>query len=219
MRRIKFIILAIPFLLMACEPTTPQINSDTCLPDGWEPLQRDLIKSYFMLDKDSIKYVSEDNEEMCFHRDAPYREVYQNSFCKNNKEEGEKESNEGEDPEGLPHESYSISTGYDAGSNKIIKLDFLLFQRCHMFFNLKYSEPDVTPSKYKRTYGSLKVKLEMDEKKNQGLGWPKNPNEYKSYLTGNIQLKDDNGVLVGELVSGRGLVWFIDPSGKRWNLR
>lgn len=219
MRRIKFIILAIPFLLMACKPTTP-INNDTCLPEGWEPLQRDVIRSYFMLDKDTLKYVSEEGGELYFYHneDTYVNETYINTFCKDNDEE-EKEGSEGEESEEIPYESYSIANRYQNSDQKTLTLDFMLHQRIDFSCICIYSEPGNNITTHNKMLGYFMVELENDDKKSQGLGWPKNPNEYKSYLTATIQLKDDNGIIVGELVSGRGLVWFTDSSGKRWDLR
>lgn len=103
-----------------------------------------------------------------------------------------------------------LYTHFDLGSNRIT-----------LYICYKYTIRIVIPSEpYYETieaFGSFQKEFENNLSKDKGMGYPKNPNEFLEYLTDTIDLSHNNKIM-GQLVAGKGLVWFTDNNGVIWNL-
>ncbi len=202
----KFIlVLSVAMAIFACKPTNP-VNSNTCLPDGWQPLDTARIKSYFFdSNRQSVVYISQNGKNMILPKDT-YDCDYTNTFCDKSDYDPDPD---GGASSGVPYEDFSIySRYYDLEKQINLQISSSLDQRLSLNFKFKFQG----------YLGSFRVEMENDPQQSQGIGWPKNPEEYKTHLTDTIQLKN-SGIVVGELVAGRGLIWFTDKDGVKWTLQ
>ena len=193
--RVFIQVIFLSLLLISCKRY--DVNRNTCLPDGWLPLDTVRLSSYLPPDINSIVYISNNGVERTFFKEFNDR-IYTNTFC----DSVEFDSNR------LPEENFSGNALYhtsDGNNNIDISVNIKLRQRCDLYINFCNE-------------AHYLVELPENDKKDQGIGWPANPEEYKDYLTDVIQLKN-NGKVMAELVSGKGLIWFIDSKGVKWTLK
>lgn len=202
-----FLILSVAMAIFACKPTNPPINNTTCLPEGWQPLDTLLIKKYFVETASNITYKDNSGKTLMFNRNIVDIH-YSNTFC----DEYSKDPDDGNSG-GLKAESYTISYTYETGNhNDILEFCTVVTQRFSLDFWYSYSASSTSA-------GRCTYELEQDKSKDEGLGWPKDPEAYKAYFTDRIQLKNISGAITGELVAGKGLAWFTDDKGVKWTLQ
>ena len=189
--------------LISCKPQT--ING---LPEGWLEIPKELIKSYFF-HGNSITYISENSDIKTFENEFSYYYMpYDMSTYKVEWEEGE---NEPDISEGVPCELLSVR-------NNLKNVSINDYLDIFLDIDLNRTKLFIAYKLVQGFGGIYEVRFENDPKKNQGMGYPKNPNEFLEHLTDTINLTYDEK-LMGQLVAGKGLIWFTDANGIKWYLK
>lgn len=198
-----FLVLGVVVAMISCTPIM-EVNSVTCLPRGWEPMDRQLVEKYFV-GLDTVLYYKADFGGVLKLNRSYEGKRYSSSFC----DKGLMSPG----TEALGVEEYFINYKYETSDYKF-SLDFglRLSQRSWLDFSYSFHAD-------RDNIGWCQYELERDNAKDQGMGWPRNPEAYKAYFTDRIQLKNASGTITGELVAGKGLAWFTDDKGVKWTLQ
>ena len=199
-------------MLISCEPQI--ING---LPKGWLEMPKELIQSYFFRGN-SITYISENNDIKTFENEFNYHyEPYDMSTYDVVWEDGEEEP---DIPKNVPHEELNISNDLKGVNiDNYLKVYLLIWNnRTKLTILYQFSNERISGSIDDYSGGNYVVDFENNPKKDEGMGYPKKPNEVFEHLTDTINLTYD-GKLMGQLVAGKGLIWFTDDNGIKWYLK
>lgn len=208
-------LLATSLMIFGCNHNNIPNDPETCLPEGWLPMPQGKIMSYIPARNNStVIYVSENGDTMTF-KGNHYAFDYDNAFC------DDFSADEGDINKGIPYELMrsSIRLYQENGKKEHLEMSISINQRTIMIVAYDYYYTDVNGN-YCSVVGWINMMLENDSSKDQGLGWPKYPNQFMDYLTDTIELKNMNNPneTYGMLVAGKGLVWFTGANGLKWYL-
>lgn len=208
---------ALLFALMGCSHNAPRpdVNPETCLPEGWQPMPQDRVKAYIPFnDGDKALYISDNGDSLVLMFDH-YQFVYRNTFCDIIRPGSE----------ALPYESIGVSIMFSNRDEKINGyISFYMCQRVFLAAFFHFTDSDVAGDS-DGIAADFREELANDESLDQGAGWPRYPNEFVEHLTDTIVLKNGYNPTGPEtetyalLVSGRGIIWFVDSNGVKWHLQ
>ena len=214
----KFILIFGLIMFVSCVPH--YING---LPEGWLELPKEKIKSYFF-HSDSVTFISENSDIKTFANIFNY--YYEPYDISSGKEEIIWDEGEPEPSmlEGVPYEELLVGNllkNVSTDERLNIKCNIHNRVRLHIsyIFSSKYISGSTAPY---QSGGGYVVRFETDPKNNDKTigGYPKYPNEVFEHFTDTINLMGGDGdVLMGQLVAGKGLIWFTDPLGVKWYLQ